>query len=788
MKNTHTEIDADAEGINLREIIKPYVEKPLWYVVGVILGLSVAYYWVKTSVPTYKIDSTVLIKDAKSSGGMADLDMLKDLSGMGKMTTNSIDNEIEIFKSKKLIEKVVKELGLETEISCKDDWYRSELYGENAPVLVNIVNEKKDVEFPKYPFALSINGSEIILEAKDQNIKYRCAYNKLTALPFANIMVRPNPQYKKAKKHQEVLLNFGTTESRVLGLQGQLKVALVGKETTIIGLSLNHPERNKAKDIINRLVAVYNKDAILDKNSESQKTAVFIDDRVNLIAQDLGQVENQKESFKAANHITDIAEEARITLGTDAANQAKQMENEAQLDLTNALLGQLNKQSAFQVLPSNIGLSNAEAVSGIGSYNQLVIERARLLESSTQQNPLVQDLTKQINALRSSVLQSLSKSQQALRLSQREQQSLQQKLNTKIAKVPNQEKLFRSIERQQEIKENLYLLLLQKREETAISLAVTAPKARLVDTAFSSPGPVAPKKSIIMLVGLLVGLILPVIIIYIKELMDNKIKSRHDLDQANKHKPIFAEVPRLGKNEDELVQINDVSPLAESFRILLTNLNFTIPKKSDAKIVYVTSTVKGEGKTFISMNLSLILANPKRKVLVIGADIRNPQLQRFEPNAKLYSGLSEYLHDDSTEALGLIHPSQYNKNLDVIYSGSIPPNPADLLSNGRFEALLNELKHQYDYIVVDTAPLMLVTDTFLIAEHADATIYVSRSEQTEKDLIEFANKNIDSKKIKNVGFVLNDVHKTNLGYGNKYGYGYQADGQTSWFKQLFNRS
>jgi tyrosine-protein kinase Etk/Wzc len=785
--NTPPKHDLTEEYINIREVIKPYVSQPWWYVMSVFISLLLSYLFIKQTAPKYQIQSTVLIKDAKNNSAMGDLGMLQDLSGMGKMSTNSIDNEIEIFKSKKLIEKVVKELGLETELMVDSPWYNTELYGNNSPIFIGIVNEKPEVAMPLEHFDISISAQQVIISSKAHNLKYICPYNKLVSLPFANIIIRPNSGYNNnlgSSNIKDGKLRFYSTSHTVNELQQQIKVALVGKETTIIGLSLNHSENNKAKDIINRLVAVYNKDAILDKNSESQKTAVFIDERINLIAQDLGKVETEKESFKAANHITDIAEEAKINLGTDAANQAKQLENDAQLELTNALLGQVNKQSAYQVLPTNIGLNNQDASSNIVSYNQLVIEHARLLEASTAQNPLVVDLSKQINSLRASVVQSLRKNKQALQLAQREYRGLQNRISQKIAKVPYQEKLFRSIERQQEIKENLYLLLLQKREETAISLAVTAPKARIVDSAFASEKPVAPKKAIIMLIGLLIGLLLPVAIIYIQQLFDNKIKSRADLDKASNRKPIFAEIPSLAKNEKELVSLNDISPLAEAFRILITNANFTLSQNKGAKVIYVTSTIKGEGKTFVSMNLSLILANPNRKVVLIGADIRNPQLQRFDNKTKVYSGLTEYLHNDVSTHGGIIYSSPINKNLDIIYSGSIPPNPADLLNNGRFGNLLDSLKQDYDYIIVDTAPLMLVTDTFLIADHADATLYVTRSKITEKSLISFASSTIENKKIKNVGFVLNDVRPENFGYGNKYGYGYHADVKKSWWQKL----
>jgi capsular exopolysaccharide family len=385
-------------------------------------------------------------------------------------------------------------------------------------------------------------------------------------------------------------------------------------------------------------------------------------------------------------------------------------------------------------------------------------------------------------------METLSKNRTGLQLERNKYLEEQGKLMSRISKVPTQEKLFRSIERQQQIKENLYLLLLQKREETQLSLAVTAPKAKIVDYAHSTEKPVAPKKLIIMLAALLVGIVLPFGVIYIKELLDNKIKTKHDIERLSQT-VVLAELPKIRKGESDIVGRNDLSPMAEAFRILITNMNFMIPKKEKGKVVFVTSTIKGEGKTFTSVNLALTLANPNRKVIIIGSDIRNPQLQRYDKNSRVYMGLTEFLYDENITLDKVIHQSNMNPHLDVIYSGAIPPNPTELLTNGRYQVLLETLKPLYDYIIVDTAPLMLVTDTFLFADLADTTLYVTRSNYTEEKLIDFANKNIKANKIKNVGFVLNDVSKSNLGYGNKYGYGYGAKEKTLFdkIKSVFKR-
>ena len=773
----------NASEIEIKEVLRPYFRRFYWFIISAAICLILSYLYLKTKTTVYEVSASVLIKDAKSNPGSQDFAALRDISGFGKIGSNGVENEMELLKSKKMMQKVVQNLHLESTVYQKGKFKNTELYGKTSPIMVQVINEKPDTKYYKEPIELKISGNNITLSNKEL-APLKTTFDKTISLRFANIIITKNKDYVAPKEAtNDFLLNIASETQVTDSFQSNLKAALMNKDVTVIKMTMNYPEVNKAKDILNTLIRVYNNDAIEDKNSESKKTAEFIEERIRIIGNELGEVESRKERFKESNRITDLETEAKLGLQSSAEARGKLLEIDSQLEITNALLGYVNKQGTSAVLPGNVGLDNASATSNISAYNQLVLEKNRLLENATPQNPLVIDLTKQINSMRNSVVESLAKNRSALQVAKGNYETENKTIVGQISKIPSQEKTFREIERQQQIKENLYLLLLQKREETAVSLAVTAPKARVVDEAYVNPIPVAPKGSIVLLMGLMAGMLIPFIVIYLIRLFDDKVKDKKDLDKLSNGKTLLGEIPSLDRGQNELVMANDLTPMAEAFRIVITNMNFMLPKKDKGKVAYVTSTVKGEGKTFVSVNLALTLASPKHKVIIIGADIRNPQLQRYNPSRKGLDGLTEYLHNDDEKIEDIIHISSFNKYCDVIYSGSIPPNPADLLSNGRFEILIDQLKLIYEYIIVDTAPLMLVTDTFLNADLADATLYVTRSGFTEKSLIDFANKQINSKRIRNAAFILNDVSKDNLGYGNKYGYGYGVDNRT-FFQKL----
>ncbi|HEX7868515.1 MAG TPA: GNVR domain-containing protein, partial [Chryseobacterium sp.] len=525
-----------------------------------------------------------------------DFGVLQSLGGLSSMGTNSIENELEIFKSKQIVEDVLKKQNLQISLYVKQGLHNLELYKNSAPINIIIVNEKEVDQGPKKPIQINLKGNVFVLSSKEWDKEITGEYNRTVSLPFANVIITKNPSFKpstlKKLDKNNLLFTYSTFDATVEGYQGALQVNLVEREATVVSLSIASQNKEKGKDFLNNLVHEYNLYAVKDKNKESEKTTQFIDDRIVIIAKELGDVEDTKEAYKSQNNIVDLQSEARINLQTKEVTKSKLLTLGTQLELQNILLNFLNNKDTKDVLPINFGIENGDASKSILEYNTLVIRRNNLLQNATLENPMVREADAQINALRSSIRESLSKSITAISLARNAAESELNKSEVKIGSIPAQEKVFRNIERQQQLKESLYLLLLQKREEAAISMAITVEKARVVDSAYVLKKLVAPQTKVILLIAVLIGLLIPAVYIYLKALLNNTITNKTDVAKLSSTK-VLVELPHINKGDNETVQINDLSPLAEAFRILITNFKFLLPKKDSAKIVYVTSTVKG---------------------------------------------------------------------------------------------------------------------------------------------------------------------------------------------------
>lgn len=771
---------------NLREQLELYLRNWFWFIFGVILALVGAYMYLRYSTPLYKTTTSIIIKDSKGRGAASELAAFEDIGLISGMNANSIENEIEILRSKRLFRNVVDKLDLHIRYFSEGNIKTTEVY-TGKPFHINVLEEYDEEPFPKSPLTIKINSaSSVTISNPETGLSQEADFGERIEFPFGAITLVPNMERLESLSSNKVMLvQFSTKEDMVSLYQSRIQVNPIAKNSSVIELTLNDPVKEKAQDILNELVFFYNKDAIDDRNIVANNTAAFIDERLNIITSELDSVETDKVSFKQENRITSIQAEAQLFLEGASEFNKRQITFETQLELVNDLLSYLKNSDEINLLPANLGISEGGMESLINNYNLLVLDRNKLLRSSTPQNPVVQNFENQINQLKASIVSGLENIKSSIETNLRDLRRQESIFGSKIAEVPGKEKEFRGIERQQSIKEALYLFLLQKREETSISLAVTAPKAKVVDAAYSSNNPISPKRNIIYLAALLIGLLIPFLIIYLGQLLNNKVNNRKDIERHAGRIPFVGEIPKLSSKEDELIRQNDMSVLAESFRILRTNLQYLfVDRKVESefgKTVFVTSTVKGEGKTFVAVNLALTLAYTGKKVALLGADIRNPQLRRYfksiDTNTK---GVTNYLVDNDSKVEEFMIPTTHSSQLTLFNSGTIPPNPAELWMSKRAATLFDELKKKFDYVIVDTAPCLLVTDTFLISPYADTTLYVVRADYTERELLEFPKEQVEEGKLKQVAFILNNVRMANFGYGNKYGYTYGAEKQSLW--------
>jgi capsular exopolysaccharide synthesis family protein len=789
-QNNHTSLASNNEP-TLREQIEIYLRHWPWFLIAVILTLSVAYIYLRYSTPFFQSTTSIIIKDSKGRGAASELAAFEDIGLISGMNTNSIENEIEILRSRRLLRNVVDELNLNIRYFREGKIKTSELF-LNLPFEVKILKESKELKFPNYQLQFKILSQDSFrFIDEENNINITGVFGDKIELPYGAITVIPNIQVLESLQNQEnytIQVQLSNPENIVSYYRQAIQVNPVVKNSSVIQLTLNDPVKDKAEAILNELVVQYNKDAIEDRNIVATNTAQFIEERLEIITKELDSVETDKVIFKQENNLTDIESEAQLFLESASELNKRQLDFTTQMSLVDNIINYLSEDDLTALLPSNLGITQDGLQGLIHNYNQLVLERNKLLRSSTEQNPVVINLANQINQLKGNVLRSLNNVKSSLETSLRDLRRQEGVFGSKITQVPDTEKEFRNIVRQQNIKEALYLFLLQKREETALSLAVTAPKAKIVDLAHSSNRPVSPKPNIILLAALLLGLLIPFLIIYLNQLLNNKVSNRKDLERLAPNITLIGEVPTLPKREEHLIQKNDTSMLAESFRILRTNLQYIFANKQltdKSKTIFVTSTVKGEGKTITSVNLALTLSNVGKKVILVGTDLRNPQLHRLIQNLNSKRGVTDYLVQPETMLSELIQTSPSHKNLDIIFSGHIPPNPAELLLNDRVSVLFEKLKQQYDYVIVDTAPSMMVTDTLLINKYADITLYLIRSNYTEKRLIEFPVDCVEDGKLHGVYFILNDVNMSNFGYyGNKYGYAYGVE-KKGFLKRIF---
>lgn len=766
------------EQVNIQELLFRYLIHWPWFVVSIIICIACAWGYLRLTTPIYNISATVLIKDEKKGGGAS---MSSDLEKMGLegfiSSSSNVDNEIEVLRSKSLAREVVNNLGLFVTYMDEDEFPSKELY-HTSPVLVSLTHQEAD----KLPGRMEINmilqptgalGVQITVGEKE----YRKQFDKLPAVfPtdegtvafFANndTLSAVCPENITKERHITAFINrpFSVLKEYV----NSLSIAPTSKTTSVVVISLENTNTRRGRDYINKLLEMYNINANNDKNEVAQKTAEFIDERIGIISKELGSTEQDLENFKRSAGITDLSSEAQIALTGNAEYEKKRVENQTQINLVMDLQRYM-KGNEYEVLPSNIGLQDAASAGAIDRYNQMLVERKRLLRTSTENNPTIINLDTSIRAMRTNVQATLDATLKGLQITKEDLAREASRYSRRINDAPTQERQFVSIARQQEIKSGLYLMLLQKREENAIILAATANNAKIIDEALADDNPISPKKTIVYLAALVLGVGLPVGVIYLIGLTKFKIEGRADVEKLTSL-PVVGDIPLADEKTGSIAVFeNQNNLMSETFRNVRTNLQFML--ENGKNVILVTSTISGEGKSFISANLAISLSLLGKKVVIVGLDIRKPGLNKVFNIPKKEHGITQYLTNTTANLMDFVQPSDINKNLFILPGGTVPPNPTELLARGGLEKAIETLKANFDYVILDTAPVGMVTDTLLIGRVADLSVYVCRADYTHKAEFTLINELAENNKLPNLCIAVNGLDLNSRKYGYYYGYG-----------------
>ena len=757
-----------------------------WFVLSLIIFGSLGAIYLRYTTPMYQSTAKLLIKDESGSNRRGQ--SLQNMPNLGIISNSTgIDNEMEILTSHSLAEDAIRDLKLYVNYSTKGRVKDVILY-RNQPLNVDVdpehlekLNAPIDLTITKDSIFYIVSGTYYVPTNDNSNEGPYSINRKITNLP-ATIATRAgiitiSSNYGHTLKNSDVL-NVSILSPRMAANKytSELQVSQTAKSTSIAQLQLTDEVPQRSLDYLKQLAIVYNRQANEDKNTIALRTDKFINDRLSKINTELGKTEGELQNYKQKNGIVELQMNAGNSVANQNNSELKLADVETQIELFNTIAREVESSSRnlTQVIPSNVGLDDQSSTSLINKYNELVLERNRLLRSASESSPVVEPLTAQIRELNGNIRRAIAAARQNL-LIQRDAVSAQvNKYNGQVAETPQQERMLTQIDRQQEVKSGLYLMLLQKREENSISLAATADKGKLIDDP-QLVGKISPKSTSIIMVALLIGLVIPVLVILVLQFFRYKIEGHDDVARLTKL-PIIADVAvasnKAKGKADIVVHENQNNQMEEIFRSMRTNLQFML--KEGQKVVLFTSSTSGEGKTFNAANLSVSFGLLGKKVILVGLDIRRPRLAELFGINDHKHGITNLLVKDNPTAEELqeqILPSGVNKNLDLLMAGPIPPNPAELIARNSLDIIINLLKEKYDYIMIDTAPVGLVTDTLQIARVVDASIYMCRADYTPKSSFNLINALANENKFPNMAIVLNGIDMSKRKYSYYYGYG-----------------
>lgn len=765
----------DEETIDIREFIENVLIYWRWIIVSVVAFLVGGTVYLMTQAPEFESKASILIVDPKSQ--MNEMSILNELNQMGLSTgtRNATNNEERVLRSTHLMRRVVDELDLHTKYFRKEKLYRQELYLQ-SPYRVTLDSAG----------LLHLTGRlELKIDQEEDGYTLEGTYREetfsatTTQLPFT--FNTPAGKLRVEKHSQPVSTNTATATDKIyVNITHPDRVAEwlsksgvqteIDKTSDEIWITFQSNNVQLGKDVLSTLVRLYNLDAVEQITQSAIYSSIFIDGRLTLLEDELAQEEKRIEDYKKSNELTNIDADAALFLENNSQYYKQQTEAEIQLQLVSYLQQYIrDPKNKYSLIPDP-GLADGSMANIINEYNSLLISRDKLTQGGSANNPTLQQLNRQLTTMHASITEGMQNLHKSLDIRLKEIEQQNRLLRTRLQAIPRQEREFVEIKRQQQVKESLYVFLLQKREEASLSKAVATNKARLLN-APNSATQVAPRVAIIYAVFLLLGLAMPVIVVLLRNLLNTTINSRADVEKLT-NLPILAELSHNKTTESLFDHNSNEEPNSELFRLLRAKLQFVL-RSPEEKVVLVTSTQPGEGKSFVSINLAVTLSMMDKKVLLVGLDLRKPTVARIM-NIHDKSGITAYLSGMETDVSNLIYRLPEYPNLDVLPAGVIPPNPNELIMKTQFDQLFAELKPQYDYIILDTSPVGAVSDTYLVDRVADLCLYVCRSEYSDKRNIEFINRLHREGTLKRINLVINDVQfeSNKYSYYRKYGYGY----------------
>jgi tyrosine-protein kinase Etk/Wzc len=788
LDNTMEEFWQEKESdFNFKDFVFKYLRHWYWFVLGVVLCGLAAWLYLQKTAPKYKVTATILIKDEKK-GGLGGMDVLKEMDMFSG--SKIVDNEVEVLKSRNLLEKVADNLNLGVSYAEEGTFRDTELF-DSSPIRVNTTQLNESAfETPAYVRLLDEQYFELLDE--DKSVLGKFMYTQAIKSAYGTFRVFRNKDIPAVP--EEVKLTFTSINKVVDDLREAITAEPISKNATVLQLGFEHSVPSKGKAILSRLLEEYSFAALEDKNREASNTLRFIEERLKLVTGELTDVEQDVERYRNVAGITDLSVESSLFLEKVKENDIKLNDVDIQINVLDGVERYVNSNQGTASAPATLMVNDPVLTQYIGSLSDLELEREKLTKGSGARasNPYLNTVNTQIENTRQAIKDNLAAQKRSLNVQRSGLRSNNSRLESAIRTIPRKEREYVGIQRQQNIKESLYLTLLQKREETALSYASTVTDSRVVDTASSTSEPISPKTKIILLGAILLGLVLPAGVIELSDMMIDTVQSRKEIeDQTGLN--VFGEIGlKDKKDKGNILDSRDRGFIAEQFRTLRTNLQYLNTGGKESGITFLlTSSFSGEGKTFVSLNLASSLAALGKKVVILELDLRKPKLSSYMGVTK-ENGITNYLTGKLSET-DIIKPTMID-NLYLVSSGPLPPNPAELLAGNKINQLIEVYQKSFDYVILDTPPIGLVADSLLLSQVTDACFYLVRHEVTQRNQLQHLKKLNEQKRFKSLNVLFNGVNYKNskeysYGYGGYYGYGAYGYGENEkkpWWKKLLS--